>query len=63
CYSGLGLTRGGPSSSSFLRENARRSARQMLTAGGADQQVADAGPNGRSSGPADTCGLALLPGG
>lgn len=48
CYSGLGLTRGGPSSSSFLRENARRSARQMLTAGGADQQVADAGPNGHS---------------
>ncbi|SMR83668.1 MULTISPECIES: polysaccharide deacetylase family protein [Stenotrophomonas] len=48
CYSGLGLTRGGPSSSLFLRENARRSARQMLTAGGADQQVADAGPNGHS---------------
>ncbi|MCL2346619.1 MAG: polysaccharide deacetylase family protein, partial [Desulfobulbus sp.] len=48
CYSGLGLTRGGPSSSSFLRENARRTARQMLTAGGADQQVADGGPNGHS---------------
>jgi len=48
CYSGLGLTRGGPSSSSFLRENARRTARQMLTAGGADQQVADSGPNGHS---------------
>lgn len=48
CYSGLGLTRGGSSSSAFLRENARRSARQMLTAGGADQQVADAGPNGHS---------------
>ncbi|WP_315389418.1 polysaccharide deacetylase family protein [uncultured Stenotrophomonas sp.] len=48
CYSGLGLTRGGPSSSSFLRENARRSARQMLTAGGSDQQVADSGPNGHS---------------
>lgn len=48
CYSGLGLTRGGPSLSAFLRENARRSARQMLTAGGADQQVADAGPNGHS---------------
>ena len=47
CYSGLGLTRGG-SSSSFLRENARRTARQMLTAGGADQQVADSGPNGHS---------------
>ena len=48
CYSGLGLTRSGPSSSAFLRENARRTARQMLTAGGADQQVADAGPNGHS---------------
>jgi len=48
CYSGLGLTRGGGASSAFLRENARRSARQMLTAGGADQQVADAGPNGHS---------------
>ncbi|MDR0777219.1 MAG: polysaccharide deacetylase family protein [Azonexus sp.] len=48
CYSGLGLTRGGPPSSSFLRENARRTARQMLTAGGADQQVADGGPNGHS---------------
>lgn len=48
CYSGLGLSRGGGSSSTFLRENARRSARQMLTAGGADQQVADSGPNGHS---------------
>lgn len=48
CYSGLGLTRGGPASSAFLRENARRSARQMLTAGGSDQQVADSGPNGHS---------------
>ncbi|MCC5098529.1 polysaccharide deacetylase family protein [Xanthomonas campestris] len=48
CYSGLGLTRGGPASSAYLRENARRIARQMLTAGGADQQVADSGPNGHS---------------
>ncbi|MCL7714845.1 polysaccharide deacetylase family protein [Stenotrophomonas mori] len=48
CYSGLGLTRAGGSSSAFLRENARRTARQMLTAGGADQQVADSGPNGHS---------------
>ena len=47
CYSGLGLTRG-TASSSFLRENARRTARQMLTAGGSDQQVADSGPNGHS---------------
>ncbi|MBC3916050.1 polysaccharide deacetylase family protein [Undibacterium sp. CY18W] len=47
CYSGLGLTRGG-GSSAFLRENARRMGRQMLTAGGADQLVADGGPNGHS---------------
>lgn len=47
CYSGLGLTRG-TGSTAFLRENARRIARQMLTAGGADQQVADSGPNGHS---------------
>lgn len=48
CYSGLGLTRGGNGASAYLRENARRIARQMLTAGGADQQVADSGPNGHS---------------
>ena len=50
CYSGLALTRGGGrvSSENYLREVARRSARQMLTAGGADQQVADGGPNGHS---------------
>lgn len=48
CYSGLGLTRAGPSPAAFLRDNARRSARQMLTAGGGDQQVADGGPNGHS---------------
>lgn len=47
CYSGLGLTRGG-GSSNFLRENAKRMGRQMLTAGGADQLVADGGPNGHS---------------
>jgi uncharacterized caspase-like protein/peptidoglycan/xylan/chitin deacetylase (PgdA/CDA1 family) len=47
CYSGLGLTRGaGPAN--FLRDNARRLGRQMLTAGGADQLVADGGPNGHS---------------
>ena len=72
CYSGLGLTRGGPSSSAFLRENARRTARQMLTAGGADQQVADSGPNGHSvftwvllqalSGKADLNGDGLITG-
>lgn len=46
CYSGLGLTRGG--TGAFLRENAKRIGRQMLTAGGADQLVADGGPNGHS---------------
>lgn len=47
CYSGLGLTRGG-GSGNFLRDNAKRLGRQMLTAGGADQLVADGGPNGHS---------------
>jgi len=49
CYSGLALTRGGPPGpANYLREISRRGARQMLTAGGADQQVADNGPNGHS---------------
>lgn len=47
CYSGLGLTRG-VTSASYLRDNAKRVGRQMLTAGGADQMVADGGPNGHS---------------
>jgi len=47
CYSGLGLTRGG-ANAAFLRDNGRRLGRQMLTAGGADQMVADGGPNGHS---------------
>jgi uncharacterized caspase-like protein/peptidoglycan/xylan/chitin deacetylase (PgdA/CDA1 family) len=47
CYSGLGLTRGA-GSSNFLRDNAKRIGRQMLTAGGTDQLVADGGPNGHS---------------
>ncbi|OON64051.1 polysaccharide deacetylase [Massilia sp. KIM] len=47
CYSGLGLTRGA-ANASFLRDNARRLGRQMLTAGGADQLVSDGGPNGHS---------------
>lgn len=46
CYSGLGLTRG--AGGGFLRENAKRVGRQMLTAGGADQLVADGGPGGHS---------------
>ena len=49
CYSGLGLTRGGAGgSANFLADNAKRIGRQMLTAGGADQQVADDGPGGHS---------------
>lgn len=50
CYSGLALTRGGSigNSHNYLQEIARREARQMFTAGGADQQVADSGPNGHS---------------
>ncbi len=45
--SGLGLTRGA-GGGAFLRDNARRIGRQMLTAGGADQLVSDGGPNGHS---------------
>jgi peptidoglycan/xylan/chitin deacetylase (PgdA/CDA1 family)/uncharacterized caspase-like protein len=50
CYSGLALTRGGAISFSqnYLQEISKREARQMFTAGGADQQVADTGPNGHS---------------
>ena len=50
CYSGLGLTRAGSvaADSNFARTNARRVGRQMMTAGGADQQVADDGPGGHS---------------
>jgi len=51
CSSGLALTCGGPDANSqnYIQEIARREARQMFTAGGADQQVADNGPNGHSS--------------
>lgn len=50
CYSGLALMRGGgiANSTNYLQEIARRSAREMFTAGGADEQVADNGPNGHS---------------
>ena len=51
CYSGLALTRGGgqlPSTQNYLNEISSREARQMFTAGEADQQVADNGPNGHS---------------
>jgi len=50
CYSGLALTRGGGAlpTQNYLSEISRREAREMFTAGGADQQVADNGPNGHS---------------
>jgi uncharacterized caspase-like protein len=50
CYSGLALTRGAGmgKSANYLQEIARRAARQMFTAGGSDEQVADNGPNGHS---------------
>jgi peptidoglycan/xylan/chitin deacetylase (PgdA/CDA1 family)/TolA-binding protein len=51
CYSGLALTRGIGTFSkdrSYLDEISRRASRQILTAGGADQQVADDGPGGHS---------------
>ena len=47
CYSGLALTRSG-GSSNYIREVSQRSARQMLTAGGANEEVSDGGPNGHS---------------
>ncbi len=46
CYGGLALTRG--AGQNYLREMTRRTARQILTAGGADEQVTDNGPNGHS---------------
>ena len=51
CYSGLALSRGAGAFSrdhTYLEEVTRRTSRQILTAGGADQQVADDGPNGHS---------------
>ncbi|HEV2446944.1 MAG TPA: polysaccharide deacetylase family protein, partial [Candidatus Sulfopaludibacter sp.] len=51
CYSGLALTRGAGTFArdrSYLDEVTRRTARQILTAGGADEQVADDGPDGHS---------------
>ena len=47
CYSGLAITRG-EGGNNYLREMSRRTARQMLTAGGANEEVADNGPNGHS---------------
>ncbi len=51
CYSGLAMTRGVngfEKDRSYLEEVTRRTARQILTAGGAEQQVADDGPGGHS---------------
>jgi peptidoglycan/xylan/chitin deacetylase (PgdA/CDA1 family)/tetratricopeptide (TPR) repeat protein len=51
CYSGLALTRGAGGFSrdhSYLEEVTRRVAREILTAGGADQEVSDDGPQGHS---------------
>ncbi len=50
CYSGIALTRGGgmQTGSKYLEEISSRHARQILTAGGADQEVADGGPDGHS---------------
>jgi peptidoglycan/xylan/chitin deacetylase (PgdA/CDA1 family)/tetratricopeptide (TPR) repeat protein len=53
CYGGLALTRGGGGAATgdrrqYLMEVTRRSAREVLTAGGGDEQVADNGPGGHS---------------
>ena len=55
CYSGLALTRAGGGARvnvdgrrQYLHEITRRAAREVLTAGGGDEQVADNGPNGHS---------------
>ncbi|MBU2862988.1 polysaccharide deacetylase family protein [Reinekea forsetii] len=50
CYSGIALTRSGgrAARSKYLEEISSRQARQILTAGGADQEVADGGANGHS---------------
>lgn len=73
CYSGLAMTRGGSEFSkdrSYLEEVTRRAARQILTAGGAEQLVADDGPGGHSvftwallqglNGPADLDGNGVI---
>jgi uncharacterized caspase-like protein len=51
CYSGVGLTRAGNAPGGgrrYVEEVTGRRARQMLTAGGAEEQVADGGPGGHS---------------
>jgi peptidoglycan/xylan/chitin deacetylase (PgdA/CDA1 family)/uncharacterized caspase-like protein len=47
CYSGLAMTRG-QAVNNYIREVSKRVARQMLTAGGANEEVSDNGPNGHS---------------
>lgn len=47
CYSGIALTRSG-GLSNYINEISSRNARQIITAGGADQQVSDGGPDGHS---------------
>lgn len=47
CYSGIALTRSG-GMTNYINEISSRTARQILTAGGADQQVADGGADGHS---------------
>lgn len=47
CFSGLALTRG-LAQPSYLRELTSRNARELFTAGGADEPVSDSGPNGHS---------------
>jgi uncharacterized caspase-like protein len=50
CYAGLALTRSGKAAQpyNYLEHVTSRQARQILTAGGADQEVSDSGPNGHS---------------
>jgi peptidoglycan/xylan/chitin deacetylase (PgdA/CDA1 family)/uncharacterized caspase-like protein len=51
CYGGLALLRGGTGAvdpRNYLAEVTRRRTRQMLTAGGPEEQVADGGPEGHS---------------
>lgn len=50
CYSGLALIRGSGifGTDNYLKEISRRTSRQILTAGGANELVADNGPNGHS---------------
>jgi TPR repeat protein len=51
CYGGLMITRSGgvsPEVPNYIDEVTSRIARQILTAGGADQPVLDSGPNGHS---------------